>query len=316
MRYFTPALAILITIPLLVLATEQNAPDQSGSRTDQLLNDLYVSQSTEVFVVAHRGIWRDFPENSIAAIKRADTLGVHMVELDIRQTKDGHLILMHDKTLDRTTTGSGDVNKHTLEEIKSLHLLNGYGVPTEERVPTLAEALQATSGRMLVYLDKSYELISEAFDIALSLGVQEQVFFYGYATADQLKWDYPKLHENLNYLPKLKPNIENRKAYIDGFLKRERSPAFVVSFEDDDPSFFQELERIRTAGKRVWASPLWPGMCGDRTDDRAMKDADANWGWLIDQGFSMICTDRPRELLQYLSSRERTDKQATVPIEQ
>lgn len=285
-------------------------PVKHHEHTDQLLRSLHAAEPAEVFVVAHRGVWRDFPENSIAAIKQAEKLGVQMVEIDIRATKDGRLVLMHDKTLERTTTGRGRVDQHTLAEIQKLHLLNGYGIPTEQRVPTLREALRATAGRMLVYLDKSYGYIAQAHAIAKSLNVEEQVFFYGYVTAEQLRADYPAIHKELNYLPKLKPGLKDRRAYIEGFLKRDRSPAFVVSFKEDDPAFFDDLAWIKRSGKRIWASPLWLGMCGDRTDDRATKDPDANWGWLIEQGFSMICTDRPRELLGYLGERERREAAA------
>ncbi len=310
--YFVACLLLLTSNHLL--ASDQ-PETQQPTRSEQLLEQLYAPNHSEVFVVAHRGVWRDFPENSLAAIQQAYALGVQMVELDIRQTKDGHLILMHDKTLDRTTTGTGRVSHHTLEEIKALRLLNGYGVPTEETVPTLREALQVTHGQMLVYLDKSYELIPEAFAIAKQLDMQDEVFFYGHVTAKQLQAEYPDLHKELNYLPKLNPSIKDRRTYIKGFLDRERSPAFVVSFKQDDAAFFKDLEWIRASGKRIWASPLWPGMCGDRTDDRAMVDADANWGWLLEQGFSLICTDRPRDLLTYLDTHEKREQQVTVEAE-
>ena len=61
----------------------------------------------EVTVVAHRADWRFAPENSLAAIESSIRLGADVVELDVQKTKDGQLILMHDKTLDRTTTGKG-----------------------------------------------------------------------------------------------------------------------------------------------------------------------------------------------------------------
>ena len=62
----------------------------------------------EITVVAHRADWRYAPENSLAAIESSIRLGADVVELDVQKTKDGQLILMHDKTLDRTTTGKGN----------------------------------------------------------------------------------------------------------------------------------------------------------------------------------------------------------------
>ncbi len=65
------------------------------------------------------GNWRSAPENSTAAIDSAIAMKVDIVEIDIQKTKDGQLILMHDNTLDRTTTGKGEIKNWTLADIKS-----------------------------------------------------------------------------------------------------------------------------------------------------------------------------------------------------
>ena len=108
---------------------------------DSIVN-LYKNPSDQyVMVIAHRGDWRNFPENSIEAIRSAIKLGVDMVEIDIRKTKDGNLILMHDETVDRTTNGIGKVSEMTFSEIEELRLMSGVGVPTDFKIPTLNEAL-------------------------------------------------------------------------------------------------------------------------------------------------------------------------------
>ena len=73
-------------------------------------------------VVSHRGDWRNAPENSIQAIQNCIDMGVNMVEIDIKKTKDNVLILMHDQTLDRTTSGKGKPEDYTLAELKQLRL--------------------------------------------------------------------------------------------------------------------------------------------------------------------------------------------------
>lgn len=72
--------------------------------------------------MAHRGDWRNFPENSLEAIDNAVKMGVDIVELDVQRTKDGVLILMHDRTLDRTTTGKGYIAETNMEDIRKLNL--------------------------------------------------------------------------------------------------------------------------------------------------------------------------------------------------
>jgi glycerophosphoryl diester phosphodiesterase len=90
----------------------------------------------KVLVAAHRGDWRNAPENSIQAYQRAIDMGVDIIEVDVQKTQDGHLIIMHDLTVDRTTDGKGRVSDLTLEQIKKLHLRNGLNRVTHHTIPT------------------------------------------------------------------------------------------------------------------------------------------------------------------------------------
>lgn len=130
-------------------------------------------------IVAHRAKGDGIPENSLAGIQNALDLGIDMVKIDTRLTRDGRYVLMHDRTLNRTTDvsavypegppsgptqedrGDGDyVRDYTLEEIKRLSLVDGSG-GGEHSVPTLEEALDLVVGRLLVALDlKAYEFES------------------------------------------------------------------------------------------------------------------------------------------------------------
>lgn len=101
--------------------------------------------NNETELSAHRGAHVVAPENSVEAIKWAGLLGYGFVEIDIQTTKDGHYVLMHDSTIDRTTTGTGRIDNLTLEEIKSYSLINEDGTETNYKVPTLSEALNAAS---------------------------------------------------------------------------------------------------------------------------------------------------------------------------
>lgn len=95
--------------------------------------------SPEIMVVAHRGVHNNFPENSISAIREAVEIGVDIIEIDIRHTKDNFLVLMHDKTIDRTTNNKGLVENYTLQEIKNFRLRKNDGSLTDEQIPTLEE---------------------------------------------------------------------------------------------------------------------------------------------------------------------------------
>ena len=93
-------------------------------------------------VIGHRGAAARAPENTLAGLRRARELGAAWVEFDVMLTADRVPVLIHDETLERTTTGRGEVARHTAAEIRALDA-GGWFAPefAGERVPTLAEAV-------------------------------------------------------------------------------------------------------------------------------------------------------------------------------
>lgn len=89
--------------------------------------------------IAHRGGDATTPENTLAAFRNAIALGMDYLEFDVQMTADGHLIVIHDDTVDRTTNGTGAVKDLTLDEIRALDAGNGEQVPTFEEVIQLAK---------------------------------------------------------------------------------------------------------------------------------------------------------------------------------
>jgi glycerophosphoryl diester phosphodiesterase len=105
-------------------------------------------------IVAHRGASADRPECTLSAIRRAIEVGAHVVEIDVRTSKDGVLFLLHDSTLDRTTDGTGPANERTMAELKELDAGGWFNeAHRSERIPTLGEALEACRGKIDVLLD-------------------------------------------------------------------------------------------------------------------------------------------------------------------
>ena len=104
-------------------------------------------------VIAHRGGASLGPENSLMAIERAITLGVDAVEVDVRLSADGHVVVMHDKSVNRTTDGKGRVNGLSLAQLKGLLLLDAAGNKTNERIPALDEVLELVAGRCRVLIE-------------------------------------------------------------------------------------------------------------------------------------------------------------------
>ena len=105
--------------------TEKTEPANKALKAVEALHD---PNSQYVVVVSHRGDWRNYPENSIPAIESVIRMGVDMMELDLKMTKDSVLVLCHDWTLDRTTTGHGPVSDYSYEELLQFDLKRGHGI--------------------------------------------------------------------------------------------------------------------------------------------------------------------------------------------
>ena len=98
-------------------------------------------------IVAHRGLAPGVPENTMAAFRKALSLGVDLIEIDIRFTKDGQAVIMHDRSVNRTTNGNGYVRNLTLSQVKRLDAGSWFSENfSGERVPSFEEVLALVSG--------------------------------------------------------------------------------------------------------------------------------------------------------------------------
>lgn len=113
------------------------------------------------FIVAHRGARLLEPENTLHAFLLALAQGADALETDLRFTADDQIILFHDPTLDRMTDGAGPVRDHTLVQIKALRTRRPDGALSDERVPTLAELIEATGGQIPLLLELKDPLFLE-----------------------------------------------------------------------------------------------------------------------------------------------------------
>lgn len=104
--------------------------------------------------IGHRGAAGTHPENTMVSFRHALELGVHGVEFDIHRSRDGHLVVIHDPTLERTTTGKGLIRDLTLAEIRQVDAGVNKGAQfAGERVPTLLELIRATPPECMLFLE-------------------------------------------------------------------------------------------------------------------------------------------------------------------
>ena len=243
-----------------------------------------------IMVSAHRGYWKDYPENSLPAIQAAIDLGADMVEFDITTTDDGTLYLLHDWGLDRLTNGhgivkkriSGDfVNYKSWDELKNVKLRLSTGEVTQYKLATLREALSKCKDKVLVSIDKAENIIPEMYYMVKELGMTEQVTFKTkiqvYPTPESIK-QLVKNKEDQELLIKMfTPTIFN-EAYEKDPKMVDKMKAFIdagctgfemIYFKDTDKMLTQPINVegqtyqsvfvwLKVKNRRVIQFPEWP----------------------------------------------------------
>ena len=294
---------LFFLLPILLTAFSISAQ----TRTDKLLKNLHDNESKYIFVIAHRGDWRNAPENSLQSIEKAIAMKVDMIELDIQPTKDGNFICMHDETLDRTSTGKGPIKDYTTEELKKFVLRSGNGIKTRQPIPTLKEALNVCKGRILVNIDKGGTYIKEIMPIIQECGMEKQVIIKGYYPVEKVKKEYGS-NESMLYMPIVNLWDKEAVATIQTFIKNFTPIAYELCFKDDANPNQKIIDEITKSGSRVWMNTLWDSLCGGHDDENALLESkDKHWGWMLKHKATMIQTDRPQELIHYLEEKRLRD---------
>lgn len=169
------AFSVLILVTLFQPVIAQTTP------VDSILNDFY-HHPEQVMVTAHRSAHLVYPENSLEAIRDAIEIGADIIELDVRKTKDGVYVLLHDKNIDRTTASKGEVSSYTFDQLSKIPLLQN-GQPTSERIPTFESALRAAKDHIMVDIDFKLDSTEDAINVCKIIreaDMQKQVLFFLY----------------------------------------------------------------------------------------------------------------------------------------
>jgi len=256
-------------------------------------------------VASHRGDWRNAPENSLKAYQLAIEMGVDIIETDLAKTSDGVVVIMHDKTIDRTTNGKGLPSDYTLAELKKFHLKNGLGRLTNHTIPTLEEVMLLVKGKVLVNLDKSYPYYAEAYEVLKTTGTLAQALFKTEVSYPEIKQKYPALLDKITFMAVVNLDRLNAKQVIEEYQKAIKPVAFELIFAADTSSLLSNNSFINKNGARIWYNSLWASLNGGHEDDLAFDNGNTkdSWDWLIAHGATILQTDRPKELLQYLQKR-------------
>ncbi|AWW35584.1 glycerophosphodiester phosphodiesterase [Streptomyces cadmiisoli] len=263
------------------------------------------SRDAKILTAAHRGQWRDAPENSLPAIRAAFQHGAEIAEIDIQLTKDGVPVLMHDTTVDRTTNGSGRVADLTLAQVKGLRLKEGLGgsqaAVTDEQVPTLEEAMTLVKDRGLVNLDKGWPFREEIWHVLAETDTVRNGIYKSSAPVAEVK-GFLATHRGAVYMHMIN---DDNLAHVTEFGD-DQPVAYEVNFGSIADAvarkpFLDSLARH----SRVWSNTMWNGLADRMTDEASLIDPLRGWEGLV-RGFhtSIFQTDDVEKLEAWLRTGE------------
>lgn len=262
-------------------------------QTPQGLRNLFqYTGDTLPIVSAHRGGAQEgFPENCIATFQKTLQHTFAILEIDPRYTKDGAIVVHHDSTLERTTTGEGRVADWTLEELKTLRLKDLDGEVTEFQIPTIDEVLEWARGKTVLVLDQK--------DVPVEARVRKIEEHRAEAFAMLIVYSYKDARKcyELNKDIMMEVMIPNREKF-DEFEKTGVSWSNIVAFVGHTPPENPELMEMIHAKETCCIAGTSRNL--DRAlskagtvDNEAIKGAYRD---LLQNGIDLIETDLPVEV--------------------
>ena len=304
----------------LCVASCAKAP-RYANRAEAIVAQIHDPSSRYVVVTVHRGDWRNFPENSIPAIESIIRMGADIMELDLKMTADSVLILSHDADVLRCTNFSSvfrdqpgeraRVKDLTLEELTSLSLKRAHNVEIDTlHIPTLREALLCCKDRICVNVDQGYEYYDQVLAVTEELGVTDQILIKGKKSIETVAAHEAAYEHNMMYMPIVDIQKPAGMALFNSYMEQQVVPlAYEVCWQQNDGTFEKVARQIVDQGSKVWVNTIWASLCGgDGNDDDAAfmaEDPGQVYQQYLDNGVSMIQTDRPELLSGWLTTKER-----------
>lgn len=258
-----------------------------------------------IICIAHRGDWHSFPENSVEAVNAAAEYDA--VSVDVRLTSDSKPVLMADETVDRMLIGvdgksvSGAVSSFTLAQLKELYLREGNGgtdkSKTDCRVPELKEIYTVADGRTAIMLNVEENDFTAIYEYVKELGKLGETVFRINAKAKRIV----ELTKDLDGIT-VTGNYQGNIIFLATSAVKECFDNGIYTIEMGSTNgngvlYDNFLMKRFTGNKRAMVSMV-NGRCGKRADN------ETGWDDLISRGYSVIETDYPAELTEYIKKTE------------
>jgi glycerophosphoryl diester phosphodiesterase len=254
---------------------------------------------------AHRGgPAPGFAENAIPTFENTLRQAPALLEIDISETRDGHLVLMHDEQLDRTTTGEGPVDQITLADFQALQLQDNDGQTLDAHPPTFREALDWAEGRAILQIDVKRGVAYE--DVIAEIraaGAQDRVVFITYSIAAAIR-----VHRLAPELM-LSVSIDSE----DDLAELERAGVDLTrvlawtGIEEPNPA-------LNVALIERGVEPMFGTLGNPATswDGRFAREGDDKYAEFAETGLALIATDRPVEAARDLDAADGVEGHAAL----
>lgn len=300
----------------LILFTALSVSSVIAADASDIASD-FSDGKKNIICIAHRGDWHSFPENSAEAINAAAEYDA--VSVDVRLTADGKPVLMADEKVDRMSVDgegksvSGKVSSFTLAQLKELYLRESNGGTDKKkttcRIPELKEIYETAAGRTAVMLNVQENDFKTVYDYVKALGKLDETVFRINAKPQKII-ELTKDLDGVNVTGNYQGNI----IFLATSAVKKYFAANIYTIEmgstNGNGVLYDNFLMKRFVGSKRAMVSMVNGRCGKRADN------ETGWDDLISRGYSVIETDFPAELTEYIRKTETaaTDLEKNIDI--
>ncbi len=305
-----------IFILSLILFTALSVSSVIAADASDIASD-FSDGKKNIICIAHRGDWHSFPENSAEAINAAAEYDA--VSVDVRLTADGKPVLMADEKVDRMSVDgegksvSGKVSSFTLAQLKELYLRESNGGTDKKkttcRIPELKEIYETAAGRTAVMLNVQENDFKTVYDYVEALGKLDETVFRINAKPQKII----ELTKDL-YGVNVTGNYQGNIIFLATSAVKKYFAANIYTIEmgstNGNGVLYDNFLMKRFVGSKRAMVSMVNGRCGKRADN------ETGWDDLISRDYSVIETDFPAELTEYIRKTETaaTDLEKNIDI--
>lgn len=305
-----------IFILSLILFTALSVSSAIAADASDIASD-FSDGKKNIICIAHRGDWHSFPENSAEAINAAAEYDA--VSVDVRLTADRKPVLMADEKVDRMSVDgegksvSGKVSSFTLAQLKELYLRESNGGTDKKkttcRIPELKEIYETAAGRTAVMLNVQENDFKTVYDYVKALGKLDETVFRINAKPKKII-ELTKDLDGVNVTGNYQGNI----IFLATSAVKKYFAANIYTIEmgstNGNGVLYDNFLMKRFVGSKRAMVSMVNGRCGKRADN------ETGWDDLISRGYSVIETDFPAELTEYIRKNETaaTDLEKNIDI--